>query len=102
MLSFVEVSGVTFERHFLAVAYKVTGIIRVCVSLIIVAEEHIEAVSLGNAGSSVVATAPLAKSAGCVAGLFEHLCNGYILGPHRPDLTVPAHGAMACMLACHQ
>ncbi len=69
--------------------------------MIIVAEENIEAVFLGNAGGATVAAAPLAKSAGGIVGLLEHLGDGYILGSHRPDLAVLADGAMARMPARH-
>jgi len=83
LLSLIKITGVSLKRHFLAASNKVVWEIRVSVDLMIITEEDIEAVPLGNAGCSAVAAAPLAESAGGIAGLFKHLGDGDVFGTQR-------------------
>src|SRR5208283_5628219 len=70
-------------------------------SLVQVADEFFETLFLRHTGSVLVAQAPFADEASVVAGLFEHLGHGQILGP-QCDGTVAPYPGMPGVQAGHQ
>jgi len=85
------------ERDFFAVADDVRGIVRVGVDLVVVAQEDVEAVLLGDAGRPPAAAAPLAEAARGVARALQDGGDGLLLGPERRAAVV-----LADVFAGHQ
>ena len=82
------------QRQLLAVADEIGRIVAVRVDLIVVAEEHIEAVLFRYAGRVASAAAPLAETAGGVAERLEHRGDGHLLRPQGRAAAVDSHRGM--------
>ena len=90
------------QRHFLAVTDQIRRVVAVCVHLIVVTEEDIEAVILRHAGRTAPAAAPLAKTTGGIAGLLQQGGDGHFAGAQRRAATVGPNRGVAAVLAGHQ
>ena|SRR5437870_2163201 len=98
----MRIAVIAGERHFLAVADEVLGKERVGVRLIVVAEEGVEAMLFGHAGSASGAIAPFAEAASCITGPFEHRAERFFAFAEWIEAAVGADRRVACVLAGKQ
>ena len=83
--------AVARQDDFLAVADQIRRVVGVCVHLVVVAVEDVEAVLFWNTRCATPADPPFAKAAGGVAGLLEQLRDGDIVSADGSAAAITAH-----------
>ena len=93
------------DGHFDTVTNQIVGVVVVSVFLVIVTEEHIEALFLRYSGGFRIAQAPFAEATGSVTGVLQHTSDRGLAGGECEQADFALVGAtqnMTGMLACHQ
>jgi len=87
----IEVTRISLQRDFPAVAHQIVREIAVSVYLMIIAVKRIKAMEFGHSGCSPVSKSPFSEAARLIPGIFQDLGDGDVFPAQSQVPCVSPH-----------